>query len=246
MTTAEWISLGSSIGALAAASISLFTLLELFKQRRASYLPDLCLVQKRFQLKQSDYMDIKLPLIWHDVNGEQSSFMYFATIELLNVGFGAAKNISVKWEFDELKFVEAVNQLAQETHQPFFITENDGTLRVNVKEGKGCSGSTKHSFNQFEYLLPLNHGSTGREISVPSSYTMLTSIYLSLFAVKSPYNDFCFDDVNIPRLQLKLQYYDIGKRKIRSSHLLECYVGSISKDDKDQPTGFGVTLRECS
>ncbi|MFT6908853.1 MAG: hypothetical protein ACJAS1_005560 [Oleiphilaceae bacterium] len=245
MTTAEWISLGSSIGALAAASISLFTLLELFRQRRASCLPDLCVVQKRFQLRQSDHMVIKLPLLWHDVNDELDRFSYFASIELLNVGFGAAKNISVKWTFDEMKFVESVNQLAQETHQPFFVTEDSGTLRVNVKEGNGLSASTKDSFSQFEYLLPLNYGSSAREISIPSSYTMLASIYLALCAGKSSSGDFCFDEVKIPRLNLELSYHDIGKRKIKSSHMLECYVGSVSKKDDNQISGFGVTLREC-
>lgn len=238
----EWISLLASIGALSAAVIALFTLFELFKQRKSSYKPDLTILQRRFTLKPSEFGKVKLPLDWINPDHNSQGQSPLARVPIVNIGFGAAKNVIAKWSFDRDKLIEQVNKLAQKKHQPFYI-EKQGTMLSVKNKGQACYlVNNEMDSEEFEYLLPLNQDTSSREIMLPPSYTMLVSVFLSL----SSMDEFELNELNIPEINLQLSYSDIGKGKHKSKHRILCSLSFISKTEGAQEAEFGLKLLESS
>jgi hypothetical protein len=242
MNTIEWISLLSSIGALITAIIAACTLLELFRQRKSSYKPDLCVLKNGFQLRSSKISDVELATEWGKQNEEEGDLLFNANMAVVNIGFGAAKNVTAKWVYDKEKLLNEVNDLAQKTHQPFYIEKSEHMLSINNKGIGQYMVNAQMDSVEFEYLLPLSHDNTGREVRLPPSYTLLVSTYLSL----QSYNNEKFDELNIPDLSLELSYSDIGKGKLKTEHKIECRVTSIITREGGLASEFGVLLSEIS
>ncbi|PVZ71945.1 hypothetical protein [Pelagibaculum spongiae] len=242
MNTIEWISLLSSIGALLTAIIAACTLFELYRQRKSSYKPDLSVLQNDFQLRPSKISDVELAMEWGKHNEEESNLVYFAGLTVVNVGFGAAKNVTAKWIFERDKFLDEVNDLAQKTHQSFYIEKTEHMLSINKKGSGQFMVNASPRSEEFEYLLPLSQDNTGREVSLPPSYALLVSAYLSLKA----YNEMKFYDLKIPNITLELSYSDIGKGAHKTKHKIECEVTSITTREGKLPSEFGVRLQEIS
>ena len=93
----------SSLGALAASIIALFTLLELFRQRKASYKPDLCVLKKHFKI--INWKNI-LSKKWYKPDSQENDN---ASIRIVNIGFGAARNLVANWSFNVDEFIYKVN-----------------------------------------------------------------------------------------------------------------------------------------
>lgn len=99
MTTSEWISVGSSFGAVSAALVALFTLLELAKQRKTTYKPDLCLLKQQFKITQGiigKLGDLAISLDWMPQDSTLPDISYRASINIVNVGFGVAKKVKAQ------------------------------------------------------------------------------------------------------------------------------------------------------
>lgn len=233
MTTGEWISLSSSIGAMSAALIALFTLLELSRQRKSTYKPDLCVLKNRFNIKLGQVGKISsLPFAidWVPQGLSQLETVTWATIRIVNVGFGVAKEVKAKWKFDSNTIIDEVNNLAQQTFQTFFLVEKDSFLSI-MSEGKGVySANSKMDYFQFEYLLPIANQPSGHDIFLPPSYVLLVSAYLSL-CVKSKRP---FSEIKVPVIELELSCVDIGKEKHNSKHKLEGNITVMTQPVDDE------------
>ncbi|PJG60255.1 hypothetical protein [Aeromonas cavernicola] len=242
MNTTEWISLLSSIGTLVTAIIAACTLFELFRQRKSSYKPDLSVLQNNFQLRSRKISNVELAIEWGKLNEEGDDLFYFAGLTVVNVGFGAAKNVTAKWIFEMDRLLDEVNYLAQKTHQPFYIEKTAHMLSIKHKSSDKFMVTVNVDTEEFEYLLPLSQDNTGREVRLPPSYTFLVSSYLSLKAC----NDIKFENLNIPNITLELSYYDIGKGKHKTKHKIECKVMSITTKEGESASEFGIHLQEVS
>src|ERR1039457_5879950 len=220
MTIGEMISLASSVGALSAALVALFTLLELSRQRKSTYKPDLCVLKKQFDIKPGlagKMCDVPFTVDWAPQGVFQLETGRSATIRIVNIGFGAAKGVNAKWKFDSNEVIDEVNKLAQQTFQTYFLAEEDSILSIISKGKRIYNANNKMDCFQFEYLLPIANQPNGHDIILPPSYTLLVSAYLSLCAkAKRP-----FSEINIPKIELELSYGDIGKERHISNHKLE-------------------------
>lgn len=232
MTLSDWLTLASSTAAMSAAIISFFTLFELFKQRKASYKPDLCVLKRYFSVKKSGTSS--------DWYVDESSQSTDASIQLVNVGVGAAKNINAKWSFDLNSFIDSINQLSQKSHQNFYIEHKGDFLSIETNDNSKSMINAKMSSFQFEYLLASAQDPKGSTLFLPPSYSCLLPIYLDLY-MKLELN---FNEIQIPTLKLDLSYNDIGKNEHASKHQVECNFSMFSRG-KDE-FEFKLSLIEGS
>jgi hypothetical protein len=243
MTTNEWITLASSIGAMGAAVVALLTLLELFRQRKASYKPDLCIIQNYFDVGGPGPAGINIPLDW-STKGDDGNKSSEASVKLVNIGFGAAKNVEASWIYDSEKLVSEINTLAQKSHQGFYLENEHSFLSIKSNKSSIYSANAEMNTFNFEYLLPAGHDKGGRDLHLPPSYTLLVSAYIGL-CIKS---DTEFRDIKLPALSLRLSYKDIGKGVHTSTHRLSCEILSLMKpaEESDKSPEFSVKIVESS
>ena len=246
MSISEWISLASSIGAMSAAVVALFTLVELFRQRKSSYKPDLCILQNSFVIRGSEIQGVNLALDWWAQRGDGVNALARPCIYLVNVGFGAAKKVYAKWIFDQEKLIKDVNQLAQKSYQSFFIEKERLFLSLKTKSQSVYGVNAEMDTWEYEYLLPLSQDESGREVPLPPSYKFLISAYLSLSVMEERF----FEDLKVPEIKLELAYTDIGRGKHSSTHKLACELTSVMtpsrEEGKEKSPEISIRLVEIS
>lgn len=104
MTIDQKIALGSCIGTLISSVIILLTLLEMNKQRKNAYRPDLVFSPTEFIIYGHD--DGKSFTPWPFMEPDICCPKVF--INLFNIGMGVAKNVSITWKFDSVFFLEEI------------------------------------------------------------------------------------------------------------------------------------------
>ncbi len=246
MTNIEWISLASSIGVLLTALVALCTLFELFRQRKQTYKPDLCLLQKSFHLKggESEYKNLALNWCASDKD-EEKDFLSHSSLQLVNIGFGAAKKVEATWTFNYVDLIKIINKLAQKQYHNFYIEKEDAFLNIKSDQSSMYGVNAEMNTWNYEYILPFNSHKNTHDIPLPPSYTMLLSTYLSLW-IKEYRN---FEDIELPSLTLQLTYEDIGKGKHNSKHCIKCdlhRVLEVPPESKDRCSEFYIKLVEIS
>ncbi|EGQ7900811.1 hypothetical protein K2B98_004732 [Vibrio parahaemolyticus] len=237
MTLSEWLTLASSLGALGAATISLFTLFELFRQRKASYKPDICVLKRYFTIRGEGVGKTGIPTSWFRADSELGEM---ASIQLVNIGVGAAKHIGAKWHFDQSSLVKEINKLAQEAHESFYIQEEGSFLSVKNNSKNGYMVNAQMNDFAFEYLLPASQDETGLVLSLPPSYSFLLSLLIGLsFKVREE-----LPDIKSSSIGLSLTYSDIGKNKHSSNHIIRIELSAIQRTDSSME--FSLSLVEGS
>ena len=221
MTLSVWLTLASSLGAMMAAMISLLTLFELFRQRKASYKPDLCVLKTHFTVKDSEVGKFKIPTDWfkHDSEVKNSVF-----VQLVNIGFGAAKQIKAEWIFDPLKLIKEINQLAQENGDIFHLKDDGNFISIESQNIVFFMTNSNMKLFSFDYSLPSSQDPQGLTLYLPPSYGLLIALYIGLY-VKVKKSLPCSELIKI---ELKLEYIDIGKNKHSSKHIVQAELGSLS------------------
>jgi hypothetical protein len=246
MTINEWISMGSSVGAMSAALVALFTLFELARQRRSAYKPDLCVIKKHFNIAKGfigNTSSLPFAIDWMAQGTEQQGSFAQATIRIVNVGFGVAKDVKVKWTFDIKSFIDEVNQLAQKKFQTYFLVEQNQFLSVMSKGNNIYSANTKMDSLQFEYLLPVGNQPSGQDILLPPAYVLLVSSYLCL-SVKT---ERTYLEIKVPNIVLELSYIDIGGKRYTSEHKLNINIIMIGQHaDEESFPQFSIEFAEIA
>lgn len=245
MSISDLISIITAIAAFITAVVALFTLIELSRQRKASYKPEICILQNSFVLRSDHDAAVDLALCWQSEEGRTIDSKNKPYIQIANIGSGPAKSVQAKWEYDIENIIKTVNSVAQKLQRPFLVTKDDLFINIKQKEKYVYRTNAKLNSWEFEYLLPVNIEKTGRELFLPPAYAMLISTLLS-FAIEDKES---MENLKIPELKLQLTYTDIGKECHRSTHRLACqmtWVEIVKKiDDKNEPS-IGVKLSEIS
>ena len=210
------------LATLLAVVIALFTLLELSRQRKASYRPEIGILGKSFLLSKDRLSGTDLVLDWHSEEEDLSINNNNPHIKLINIGFGTAKNVNAKWDYDIDSFIESINNI-DEKNRTYTVEKGDLFLELR-KDGKSIY-STNAFLNtwKFEHIIPVNVVKGGRELYLPPAYVLLISILLS-FAVK---DGGLFENLYIPELKLRLEFKDIGNGRHVSIYKLRCLIESI-------------------
>ncbi|MGB4107670.1 MAG: hypothetical protein WBK55_07720 [Alphaproteobacteria bacterium] len=196
-----------------AAIAALLTLLEMHRQRKHSYKPDIVPIKQVF----SGYFQSAIFCDWvlNDSKNEELEELKSPDLEisLFNLGNGAAKDIQLTWDFDFDTFIQKLNQLNQENETRVTIKKLDSFLEFKDGDKSEALVNLNPSLERSEdYLLPASIEQTGLKIPVPAAYTWLVSNYFYInFAVLSKNLD-----CPIPSLKLTIEYSDIANNRYKN------------------------------
>lgn len=211
----EWVSLISGIAALLTAAATFYVASQMSKQRSESYKPQLVITRTQFK---SQFHEKKgeLPYKWERSDIERWKSNSIArpdpfSITVVNVGFGAAKDMTARWTFPAGKLVSSINRAAQESLTPIHFEWKNETLSMK----SGASGKSGfHMFwkpqkqQHFDFVLPARDASQNTvELAIPPVCIQLIS-YLIHLAVKTDDADKYLND--IPPLRCEMEHSDIG------------------------------------
>lgn len=220
-----------------AAVAALLTLREMHRQRKHSYKPDIVPVELIFDGHfQSavfcDWIEYKEECDKNDTLSSPD-----IEISLFNLGNGAAKNITLTWDFAFKPFIKNLNSINKEAQTNIEIDDSDFLLQFKESEDMKAAVNLKPSLNQRkDYILPTSIEKSALKVRVPSAYTWLVSNYFYL-RFKILHEDLKFQ---IPSLKLKLEYSDIGNNKYKSEFAFD--VGLIFFSDSKPMPDFRATL----
>jgi hypothetical protein len=120
----------TGIAACFAAVAAFRTVWQMAEQRRASYQPELIVARSSFTSGAEDTIaGLSSFLDWRDRNTQSAALSEYS-IRLVNVGLGAAKNVTASWSFPFESFVPKIRKLGMAATPPFLIDYKDGVLSL--------------------------------------------------------------------------------------------------------------------
>ncbi len=179
--------------------ISLFTLLEMRKQRIESSRPNIIPVDSYYSLK--SYSDGRFSL-YTQLNGkyEQNAFLFLA-----NIGNGSAINLRVKWFFDFNEFIS--NFKSDEIS--YYIDENVFSITTPT-----FSNSHNIKMQKEEIITYLLTAENEKQKLLFPQYLNVIMKLAQDFKIKGNIK-------NIPRLKMIIEYEDSSFRKYCSSYFFD-------------------------
>lgn len=206
MTLDQQIALGASLSASLTAIATFMTVLEMKRQREASYRPDLKLARSTFVGIAPDAPN-KLPSKWQKKPDDPP--IEWLEVPIHNLGLRAARDVTLYWSCDIERIVRDVNDFATRAEADFRFQYDSPLLTVHSKK---YSNHASHWKNQqsasIDYILPAAPDVESTIIRLPFAYAQLLSAYC-FFGTQSP-NNMSFD---IPPLMLTIEYLDAVSEK---------------------------------
>jgi hypothetical protein len=230
----DWFNSIASVAALATALASLWTVMEMKKQRESSYHPEIYISSqfvyfyaRKFQGHYEPF-EYSLDKLSPDEKNEHAKLDRIS-IGVHNIGIAAAKSISYQWKYDVEDMISKIKELNKNSF--YEIHYEGGLLDIlpNTTEG-GRSGFTSDDFKEFflNYLLPSSFTEASSTIRVPQTYLNLFSLYLSAFYTsfdkevkKEEFRQVDLKMEDLPPLSLTFTYNDLGNKKQVKSFRLQ-------------------------
>jgi hypothetical protein len=235
---------------LIAVILTLFTLIEIRSQRQSMYIPDLFLGDRYVNFYGFDFHDrysnFEFDQIEDPKKEKQSDEIpkKFYSVELFlhNIGFGAAKSVKIKWEYDIEKFIELLNPMVDKNQFGVSLNKQDGRQgayieHILTEHFSSCTYSYLMN-GEKDVVLPKHTIEKSPIINVPETYTTLLSYFIAfkyeMFDPKSK-KHYIFDELNeIPPLSLNLTYYDIRNKKYQKEISLKFMVSGEYNDNLER------------
>ena len=215
----------NSISTLIVALIAIFTLIEVYKQRKSSYKPELIIEHQNFKLIK--YTEFEIPVIWmnrieqFDIVSKNEANPMFSDegfkIPVHNIGLGTAKNIQITFSTDLKKTINKINKLDVNKNIKIEF-ENSSFISFEPKKEnyflyKGITFNFQNEFKiSIDYILPSQIEKEATNINVPMHYLYLCSILIYLWN-KSETKDKGF--IELPILNMLIEYRDIGNKRYK-------------------------------
>jgi hypothetical protein len=236
MSIDQIISLTASVGACMAAVATFLTVWQIAKQRKASYRPELVLVSAEFEAKaQAHYSG--LPTDWRNPEPKLMSGVTTISLEpngfglpLANIGLGAARNISISWEFAIADAVAKVNRFAKEAGFDDFLSFDRGSL--SMKSPSVISFWINQKTDAMYYVLPASIPGAVARIRLPDAYILLLSSAVSLNS-SSRIKELGGrpELLEPPPLSVALSFEDIGGKKHAASFDLTVDIRGLNANE---------------
>lgn len=254
MDTSEIISLSSSIAAFITSGISLFTLLEMKRQRRQSLKPDIVLLKTKWY---TFYDNIKLPSIWSNQEIDTKEYNRIVNNEnhiseknnfkftLSNIGLQAAKNILIEWNCEIEDYIKFINKYNNKRE---YNIEFNKTAKNIVIESKNLNEIiSKNNITNLEYIMPFKNDYDSVNINLPIIIKELITCFIDI-QNSIIYNKQLSEILEIPELQLNISYFDIMNnkyiKKYKIKPIVVCYK-NIANDNYISTHGY-FDIKEIS
>ena len=221
----EVISLVTSIAACLSAIAAFVVVHQNYKQRTASYRPDLILVERILRLQPFEQTGgMPQPL---DEDGESQ-----VSVPIVNVGLGAARDLKVSWRFPIDQVVSSINLLAQQSLASAYYEHKNGFLFMESKTSWAVRWGREEEIG---YVLPASiPEAPPKKLPLPIAYVALVSAHyhFALQAHRSDKSDGpqSIDVPDLPRLRCQIDYGDIGGLAHRLDLMISVTPIVISKD----------------
>lgn len=227
-THIDWLSLGTLVATLITALATFWTVLEVKKQREASYHPEIYLGNQAVYFYGLKWKDTYLPFSYSTEEIKEFNDMAwknYINIDLHNVGFAVAKAVEYEWSFDIQTVIENIHKV---NRVGFFHVHFDKILEISAPQIEfkfSHMVANQLRGNTINYILPSSIEKTATKIHVPSCYIDLYLIFLSSALnyyskkteTKNEVKTHNIDLENFPQLNLKLAYKDLhGKTHSKS------------------------------
>jgi len=218
----------SSVGGLVTAVTALLTIVEMRRQRESSYKPEIVVIPPELRFEPSTGFP---PLLCRrkDTPSSEPLSGVAASVDCVNVGAGAARDILASWEFD--------HQLAAADLSPFLSNRgfsvwlDNNNTRIDFEENgqtRTTSFTDLHATTGVPFLLPAQSPETIFRVPLPPDYLLL--MRMGIYSVPGhPSND--GPQVSLPRpplLTLYLAYTDVGGARRRRVFKLQFHFTSYS------------------
>ena len=221
----EVISLVTSIAACLSAIAALIVVRQNYKQRIASYRPDLILVETALGLQpfeQTGGMPQSL-----EEDGE-----WQVSVAIVNVGLGAARDLKVSWQFPIDQVVSSINLLAQQSLASAYYEHKNGFLSMKSKSSWAIRWVRE---DEIDYVLPASIPETPpNQLRLPMAYLALVvgHYHFAFQARGSDKSDGLqlIDVPDPPELRCQINYGDIGGIERRLDIMISVTPVMISKD----------------
>ncbi|MBV6452166.1 MAG: hypothetical protein MHPDNHAH_02919 [Anaerolineales bacterium] len=221
MTIEQIVELFGQIATWVTVVLVFFTLREMEKQRKASQKPEL-IIPNMSIFGYSNDSDLFFATRWSNKeisNGEVEERNY-PQFSIYNIGTGAAKEISIMWDFDLLDVVKSIQDYCYRNSIPVVVSTQKDTLTIEYKKSKSYAMVKSTLNSEHAYLMPASVTSQGLKSILPFSFLELFSILIFLDIHKRHHksdNRTAFPEeetgLESPRLHCALSYVDIGGEK---------------------------------
>ena len=208
------------------------TLIEMTKQRKATYKPDIVISNHTIYayISKLGFPDIWLDKRIDEENGletfeDQLSFQ----IPIHNLGLGPARDIEFRWEYDSNTFIKMVDQLKSYSPVEFnlLITEPN-MLHFEIPDiYQSYINLEAELVSNKLFVLPYSMESVSDKISLPPSYMRLVSIYSLCEIFRSLSNQSRFPHLQIPQIELFVKYNDIGGSSYSKTFKFNLLLGEV-------------------
>ncbi len=154
----------TSLGSVAAISIYFLygQLLEMKDTKKSTYHPDLYPNQTRIIVDdQKNSFGSEKPYVIYSTKNKLGDGLYEPYIELHNIGMGAAKNITVKWEYDMDEVISVIKDAywylkpkeLESSHHDFLQVNGKLLLSIPRFYINCCGKSVNQTFNNLNYNI---------------------------------------------------------------------------------------------
>lgn len=236
----QTISLATSIAACLSAIAAFLVVLQVAKQRAASYKPELVIARAHFRCKQDK--DGRIPHRWTTPDDESSQRLLSFSVPLVNVGLGAAKEVKLCWDFPISNLVSRVNALTDELSiDSHFVWDDEDTLSERASDGSRTVHSWKgQKATDIDFVLPASIENESTKATIPFAYIHLVSAFVYLMTTDEKIDTFC----DVPGIALKIQYRDIGGVRRSTRFLVKVHLTQLHFGDRFEFQGTLESVRK--
>jgi hypothetical protein len=245
----DYILIISGLGTFITAVIAAYTVVEIKRQRRSSYMPDIILDtytafwfwnkkfddDSFFEFKRSKYN------VWSGetkTENRQIVLLY----KLQNIGLGVAKYLKCEWHFDYKRAIKEV----QKVLPPDYSIEIDKRYIVIKKEKDEFIDFIYFSdlnIDQVGFILPESQYENPKDSTIPKIAVSLYLYYLifKYDIINEKSETFSFEQFeNFPKLTMSMKYKDIRNKYYSKKFEIGFEIADTSKHPESEENELGI------
>lgn len=237
----------AGIGTFVASLIAIFTLIEVKKQRLATYKPDILIKSFLVAISKSPLLKNKenelllfktMDFNDYSKNYDQEKFNVNPHYKVNNLGFGVAKKIKCTWKFDYEKAIKFIqNKMSNEFAFNYNNSINTYFLENLTDEDFHLSFNTNFESDNIDYISPINVQDHFHLHTIPRIIIIVHYLYLQfdlqmLNESAENFHYYDFSDSNFPNLKLEIQYQDLNNKKHKKNYTFKVEAVATQIDEK--------------